>query len=91
MCPLNADWPLRVLNKYSPHLHLPPPAEPAATPASNFPADYLQRVKETHQVGWLAGWMDGWGMACEGALWTVCSLQSDYGWACKLPRLSLQC
>lgn len=42
-------------------------------------------------MGWLAGWMDGWGMACEGALWTVCSLQSDYGWACKLPRLSLQC
>ena len=27
------------------------PAEPAATPASTFPQDYLQRVKQTHQVG----------------------------------------
>ena len=25
-------------------------AEPAATPASNFPQDYLERVKQTHQV-----------------------------------------
>lgn len=35
-----------------PCLALPQPwsAEPAATPASNFPQDYLQRVKETHQV-----------------------------------------
>ena len=28
-----------------------PPTDPAATPISTVPADYLQRVKQTHESG----------------------------------------
>lgn len=49
-----APWDACCTACHLPHPVLPasatPPAEPAATPASNFPPDYLERVKQTHQV-----------------------------------------
>jgi phenylalanyl-tRNA synthetase alpha chain len=40
------------------------PADPSSTPASNFPADYLARVRETHQHG-------GYGSRGYGYAWRV--------------------
>ena len=41
---------------------LHPPTDPATTPASNVPADYLSRVKDVHQHG-------GYGSAGYGYAW----------------------
>lgn len=44
--------------------------KPAATPASNFPQDYLQRVKETHQHG-------GYGSIGYGYDWKIAEAEKN--------------